>query len=71
LESAPAGSETWARYSFFGTAPRGAWRLTDGVVEDWSPEGGWQGAWRPDDPFADLRAALARHPVVEVPELGP
>ena len=71
LESAPAGSETWARYSFFGTAPRGAWRLTDGVVEDWSPATGWTAARRPADPFADLREALTRHPVVEVPELGP
>ena len=27
LESAPAGGETWARYTFMGTAPRAAWRL--------------------------------------------
>ena len=24
LESAPAGSETWSRYTFLGTEPRGA-----------------------------------------------
>jgi anthranilate synthase component I len=71
LESAPAGSETWARYSFFGTAPRGAWRLTDGVVEDWSPERGWHGARQPEDPFADLRAQLVQHQPVDAPELGP
>ncbi len=71
LESAPAGSETWARYSFFGSSPRAAWRLTDGLVEDWSPAEGWHGARRPEDPFADLRAALTKHPVAEVPELGP
>ena len=47
LESAPAGSETWARYTFLGTEPRAAWRLTDGVVEDWVPERGWFGARRP------------------------
>lgn len=71
LESAPAGGETWARYSFFGSSPRGAWRLLDGVVEDWSPSAGWHGARRPEDPFADLRAALTQQAVVEVPELGP
>src|SRR5690348_18252733 len=53
LESAPAGSETWARYTFLGTEPRGAWRLSDGVVEDWVPERGWCGARRPSDPLAD------------------
>jgi anthranilate synthase component 1 len=70
LESAPAGSETWARYSFFGSAPRGAWRLRDGVVEDWSPSAGWHAARRPEDPFADLRAVLTRHAPAEAPELG-
>ena len=32
LESAPAGSETWSRYTFLGSAPRAAWRLRDGEV---------------------------------------
>ena len=32
LESAPAGGETWARYTFMGTAPRAAWKLDDGLV---------------------------------------
>ena len=36
LESAPAGSETWSRYTFMGTEPRAAWRLRDGAVEEWS-----------------------------------
>ncbi len=36
LESAPAGGETWARYTFLGTEPRAAWRLRDDVVEDWT-----------------------------------
>src|SRR5216110_963310 len=36
LESAPAGGETWARYTFMGSAPRAAWKLIDGVVEDWT-----------------------------------
>jgi anthranilate synthase component 1 len=70
LESAPAGSETWARYTFMGTAPRAAWRLTDGVVEDWEPSLGWTDARRPEDPFADLREQLTEHPAAEVPELG-
>ena len=40
LESAPAGSETWSRYTFLGTEPRGAWRLRGAAVQDWSPEHG-------------------------------
>ncbi|MBL8997016.1 MAG: chorismate-binding protein [Gemmatimonadetes bacterium] len=70
LESAPAGSETWARYTFMGTAPRAAWRFRDGVVEAWSVERGWHGARAVDDPFADLRAMLTAHPPVDAPELG-
>ena len=70
LESAPAGSETWSRYTFMGSEPRGAWRLRDGVVEDWSPIAGWHNARTPDDPLGDLRALLTRHEPVDVPELG-
>ena len=70
LESAPAGGETWARYTFMGTAPRAAWRLIDGVVEDWTAAEGWHGARTPADPFADLRALLRAHEPVDVPELG-
>ncbi|HVE77790.1 MAG TPA: anthranilate synthase component I family protein [Gemmatimonadaceae bacterium] len=70
LESAPAGGETWARYTFLGTEPRAAWRLRDGVVEDWTPARGWHGARAPADPLADLRANVARHQPVEEPELG-
>ena len=55
LESAPAGGETWARYTYLGTEPRAAWRLRDGVVEDWTEAQGWYGARTPDDPIADLR----------------
>ncbi len=72
LESAPAGSETWSRYTFLGTEPAGAWRVSEGVVEDWTPEAGWHGARRPDHPLDDLAAILARSTPVEVPELpGP
>lgn len=71
LESAPAGSETWARYTFMGTAPRAAWRLVDGTVEDWDPARGWHGARGVADPFADLRAKLTALTPAAVPELGP
>jgi len=71
LESAPAGSETWSRYTFLGTAPRAAWRLQDGVVEDWSPDAGWHAARRPRDIFGDLRQQLTALPPVSAPELGP
>jgi anthranilate synthase component 1 len=70
LESAPAGGETWARYTFLGTAPRSAWRLRDGVVEDWTPDRGWHGARRPIDPLTDLDVLLRRYEPAKVPELG-
>ncbi len=70
LESAPAGGETWARYTFLGTEPAGAWRLRDGVVDEWHPERGWHGARRPADPIADLGARLREYEPAAVPELG-
>jgi len=72
LESAPAGGETWSRYTFIGTEPRSAWRLTgEGtVVELWTPELGWHGATRVDDPIADLRARITSVRPAAAPELG-
>jgi anthranilate synthase component I len=70
LESAPAGGETWARYTFMGATPRSAWRLRDGVVEDWTPRRGWHGARRPADPLGDLEEILRRYTPADVPELG-
>ena len=70
LESAPAGGETWARYTFMGAEPRGAWRLRDGVVEEWTPALGWHGAHSPADPLEHLNARLRACPPVDVPELG-
>ena len=70
LESAPAGSETWARYTFLGTEPRAAWRLRDGIVDDWMPDRGWHGARRAADPLDDLRARLTEYAPAHVPELG-
>ncbi|MBL0172820.1 MAG: chorismate-binding protein [Gemmatimonadaceae bacterium] len=69
LESAPAG-ETWARYTYLGTEPRGAWRLRDGVVEDWTPTDSWHAARTPADPIADLRDIVRDMRPVDAPELG-
>jgi anthranilate synthase component 1 len=71
LESAPAGSDTWARYTFLGVDPVAAWRLADGVVEDWTASAGWHDRRTPKDPIEDLRSRLARHAPVDVPEAGP
>ena len=35
------GGEQWARYSFVGTRPVGAWILLGGEVSWWGPEQGW------------------------------
>ena len=70
LESSPAGSETWSRFTFLGTEPRAAWRVTDGVVEDWTADQGWHGRRTPADPLDDLRDRLRLYPPVAAPELG-
>jgi anthranilate synthase component 1 len=70
LESAPAGSETWSRYTFMGTEPRSAWRLRDGRIDTWTPAGGWvEGSLR-DDPIADLQRRVRAEKPAHVPELG-
>jgi anthranilate synthase component 1 len=70
LESAPAGGETWARYTFLGTSPRSAWKLQDGVVQDWTAERGWHNERRPADPLTDLEALLRDCEPIEIPEIG-
>ena len=70
LESAPAGGSTWARYTFLGSAPRAAWRLCGGVVEDWSPSRGWHGKRTPANPLEDLDTLVRACRLVDVPELG-
>jgi anthranilate synthase component 1 len=70
LESAPAGGETWARYTFMGTSPRSAWKLQDGVVQDWTAERGWHNERRPADPLTDLEALLRDREPIEIPEIG-
>jgi len=70
LESAPAGGETWSRYTYLGTEPRSAWRFAGGVVEDWTKERGWHNARTPRDPLADLQALIEAANPAAVPELG-
>jgi len=70
LESAPAGGDTWSRFTYFGTEPRAAWRLTDGVVHEWTPERGWHAERRPSDPLEDLGAMLARDRAAADPALS-
>jgi len=70
LESAPAGGETWARYTYLGSEPRSAWRLLNGVVEDWTDDRGWHNARTPEDPLADLAALVDGSQPAKVPELG-
>src|SRR5437868_2224211 len=70
LESAPAGGETWSRYTYLGTEPRTAWRLSNGIVEDWNSARGWHNARTPIDPLADLGALIDAATPAKVPELG-
>lgn len=70
LESAPAGGETWSRYTYLGTEPRSAWRLANGVVEDWTSVRGWHNARTPADPLADLGVLVEGAQAADVPELG-
>ena len=70
LESAPAGGETWSRYTYLGTEPRAAWRLANGVVEDWTEERGWHNPRKPADPLADLATLIDAANPAAVPELG-
>lgn len=70
LESAPAGGEAWSRYTYMGSAPRGAWRLRDGVVHDWTADAGWHNERTPADPLGDLQAMVRDMRPVDAPELG-
>ena len=72
LESV-VGGETWARWSFLGSEPAGAWKLDQGKVSWWTPgdaaaaEGA--GVWEPvetDDPLEDLDRRLAERVPAEV-----
>ncbi|HSG48020.1 MAG TPA: hypothetical protein VLA43_09430, partial [Longimicrobiales bacterium] len=67
LESV-VGGEQWARYSFLGTRPSGAWRLQGGRVSWWTPGQGWAPV-ETDDPFGDLSARLEARIPARVPGL--
>ena len=70
LESAPAGGETWARYTFMGTEPRSAWRLRGRLIDEWDAHRGWHSPRESDDPLADLDHLISSAQPVDVPELG-
>ena len=67
LESV-VGGEQWARYSFLGTRPSGAWKLHHGVVSWWTPDLGWREI-ETEDPLSDLDDRLRRRTPAEVPGL--
>jgi len=56
LESV-VGGEQWARYSFLGSRPQGAWKLEGGAMSVWDPRGDWASV-DARDPLADLQARL-------------
>ena len=61
LESV-VGGEQWARYSFLGSRPKEAWRLTGEKVAVWEAGNGWRDV-ETEDPLADLdRRLRARVP---------
>jgi anthranilate synthase component I len=64
------GGEKWARYTFLGVRPRGAWRLHEGgQVSEWTPADGWGEARHVADPLAELDERLRAERPVEVPGL--
>ncbi|MSR22503.1 MAG: anthranilate synthase component I [Gemmatimonadetes bacterium] len=65
LESV-VGGEKWARYTFLGTEPSGAWRLTGGAVSWWSPGKGWEPV-ATEDPLDDLDRRLRAWTPATVP----
>ena len=67
LESV-VGGEQWARYSFLGTRPAAAWRLSGGRVQWWTPASGWVPV-ECDDPLSDLDARLRAREPASVPGL--
>jgi len=68
LESV-VGGETWARYTFLGSAPREAWRLVGRRIDRWTREDGWVEGAEVEDPLGELDARLRRHQPAELPGL--
>ena len=62
------GGEQWARYSFLGSRPAGAWRLQDGRVDWWTSDTGWNEV-ETDDPLGDLASRLEAWVPENVPGL--
>ncbi len=69
LESV-VGGEQWARHTFLGTRPVGAWKLHRGAVSWWSPDRGWAEV-DTDDPLGDLDARLQSRAPADVAGLPP
>lgn len=67
LESV-VGGEQWARYSFLGSRPQGAWKLEGGAMSVWNPRDGWISV-DVRDPLADLQARLTAPPPRRDPRL--
>src|SRR5215212_9723985 len=57
LESV-VGGETWARWTFLGTEPRSAWKLTGRRVATWAPGEGWTDRGESADPLGDFDRML-------------
>jgi anthranilate synthase component 1 len=68
LESV-VGGETWARWTFLGTEPRGAWKLTGRRVETWAPGEGWTDRGESADPLGDFDRMLQSATPAHVPNL--
>ncbi|MGH7472125.1 MAG: anthranilate synthase component I [Longimicrobiales bacterium] len=61
LESV-VGGETWARYTFLGTQPRAAWRVTArGSIAHWTPEHGWGAEEAGTNPLDALTVELTNY----------
>lgn len=64
------GGETWARYTFLGTAPKEAWRIErNGEIRGWTREAGWGDTWRVDDPLTALGERLRNVQLASAPGL--
>ncbi len=68
LESV-VGGETWARYTFLGSEPRGAWKLAGGHIHRWTPAGGWEDTGPSPDPLGEFDRLLRAHVPAQVPGL--
>jgi anthranilate synthase component 1 len=68
LESV-VGGERWARYTFLGTEPRAAWKLTGRTVHHWTPAAGWEDRGPSDDPLGEFDRLLRAHVPARVPGL--